>query len=159
MSAITVAPAAARPLVVIGCGARKAPGPAAAGELYTGPYFRACLGAALALAPRDRVLVLSARPGLLRLDDGPIAPYELRLGAPGAVTAREVRAQAEALRLHGQLVVALCGARYARLAAQVWPETRAPLAGLAIGRQLRVLAGIRDGRYPAGVWQPAGQRP
>jgi hypothetical protein len=99
--------------------------------------------------------VLSARHGLLQLDDGPIAPYELRLGDPGAVTAGAVRAQAEALGLAGDTVVALCGAWYAALAAQVWPETCAPLAGLGIGRQLRALAEIRGGRYPG---KPAGRR-
>lgn len=147
----------ARPVVVIGCGARKAPGPAVAEALYTGPYFRACLSAALSLTTRDRVLVLSARHGLLRLDDGPIAPHDLRMGDPGAVTASEVSAQARALGLAGEAVVALCGARYAAVVAQVWPRTRTPLAGLGIGRQLHQLARIRAG-HSLGE-PPAGGRP
>ena len=137
------------PVVLVGCGARKAAGPAVAADLYTGPYFRACLLAALALAPRDRIFVLSARHGLLGLDDGPIAPYELTLGQPGAVDAAVIRAQAAARQIADAPVVALCGARYAALARRVWATVGTPLAGLGIGRQRHVLALLRTGQYAA----------
>jgi hypothetical protein len=135
---------AAQPrLVLISCGARKAAGPAIAGALYTGPYFRACLQAAVAIAPRSQVLIISARHGLLGLDDGPIAPYEQLPGRPGAVTAATLRTQAAARGITGYPVTALCGARYARLAEQVWADVATPLAGLGIGRQRQELARLR----------------
>jgi hypothetical protein len=132
--------------VLIGCGARKAAGPALAGALYTGPYFRACLQAAVAMAPRSHVLIISARHGLLGLDDGPIAPYEQLPGRPGAVTAATLQAQATARGITGYPVTALCGALYARLAGQVWADVATPLAGLGIGCQLQELARLRARR-------------
>jgi hypothetical protein len=132
------------PIALVGCGARKAARPATPGELYTGSYFRACLQAALAVAPRSRVIILSARHGLLGLDDEPIAPYQITIGDPGSVSAATVKAQAAARGIAGAPVVALCGARYASLALQAWTEVSTPLAGLGIGRQLRLLAAIRD---------------
>jgi hypothetical protein len=137
------------PVVLVGCGARKADGPATVAELYTGPYFRACLLAAAAIAPRDRVLVISALHGLLGLDDGPIDPYELTLGQPGAVDAARIRAQAAERQITDAPVVALCGKRYAALAGQVWATVETPLAGLGIGRQLHVLALLRTGQHAA----------
>jgi Family of unknown function (DUF6884) len=130
-------------VVLVGCGAGKLDRPATAAQLYVGSYFRACLLAALALAPRERVLVLSARHGLLGLDDGPLDPYQLRLGQPGAVTATDVTAQAAARGIANVPVVALCGARYATLARQVWAEVATPLVGLGIGQQRHVLSGLR----------------
>jgi hypothetical protein len=130
-------------VVLVGCGARKTSHPATPAELYTGSYFRACLAAAVAIAPRDHVLILSACHGLLGLDDDPVEPYQLTLGQPGAVTADQVRAQAAERGIGGAPVVALCGARYAALAAQVWAQVATPLAGLGIGRQRHVLAILR----------------
>jgi hypothetical protein len=142
-------------IVVVGCGARKATHPTTAGELYTGSYHRAAQRAALALAPRERVLILSARYGLLGLDDQ-VEPYQLRLGQPGAVRADDVRAQAARRGLLARPVVALCGAAYAALLGEVWPEVATPLAGVGgLGRQLQALAAIRR---PAGPGRPA-QRP
>lgn len=134
-------------VVLVGCGARKSSAPALAGQLYTGRYFRACLQTALVIAPRGQVLMLSARHGLLGLGDGPIAPYELQLGQPGAITAEAVAGQARARGIASAAVVALCGRRYAELAAQVWAEVATPLAGLGIGQQRHVLALMR-GQQP-----------
>jgi len=133
-------------LVVISCAGRKAAAPTVASELYRGSYFTACLRAAVAIAPRDNVLIVSALHGLVGLDDGPLAPYEQRLDQPGAVTATTIRAQAVRRGVAGFPVVALCGARYAALARQAWPEVETPLAGLGIGQQLHILSGLRAGR-------------
>jgi hypothetical protein len=131
-------------LVIVGCGAVKRDYPAPAAELYTGSYFRSCLSAARALAPDERVLILSALHGLLPVADlAPVSAYNLRMGDPGAVTAAEVRAQAEQLRLLGRPVLALCSSRYADVCRLVWEDVSAPLAGLGIGRQLHVCAELR----------------
>lgn len=116
-------------VVVISCGGRKADGPAAAGELYTGSYHRAMRRAADALT-RDggRVLILSARHGLVALDEV-LDPYELRLGDPGAVSAERVREQAEALGVADEAVTVLGGRAYVELAREVWADAEAPLAG------------------------------
>lgn len=128
-------------LVVIGCGAAKLGHPAPAADLYTGQHFRACLRAARALVPDDRIFVLSARYGLVGLADV-IEPYDLRMGQPGAVTVLDVTRQAVARGLAGRPVIALCAARYADMLRVAFPGVRTPLAGLGIGRQRHVLAGL-----------------
>lgn len=136
------------PLVIIGCGADKLDRPAPAASLYTGQHFRVCLATALAIAPRDSVLILSARYGLLGLDDH-AEPYDLTIGQPGAVSVGQLAAQA---RTRGQLdrpAVALCGKRYAALVRAVWSDVTTPLAGLGIGRQRHALAVIRAEGLPA----------
>lgn len=129
-------------VVLVGCGARKRDEPAAAAELYTGPYFTACKATAVAIADRRDVFILSALHGLLGLDDV-TAPYDVTLGQPGAVTVDELAAQARVRGIAGRPVMALCGKRYATLAGQVWAEVATPLAGLGIGRQRHVLAVMR----------------
>ena len=135
-------------IVIVGCGARKCgargqAAPVPAGRMYTGPYFTACLRAAWAITGRDGIFILSAKHGLLRPFDV-IAPYDLTLGQPGAITAQELTVQAYACGIEDRAVTALCGARYADLARKVWPDLRTPLAGLGIGQQLHVLGQMRS---------------
>lgn len=129
-------------LIVIPCGARKLDRPARAGDLYTGSYHRACRRAAEALRP-DRLLILSARHGLLALDDE-IEPYDTAHGAADAVTAgilREQAAQRGIERLDP--VVVLGGARHVALATAVWPHARTPLSGTrGMGEQVARLAAM-----------------
>lgn len=128
-------------IVVVGCGERKLDRPAPAQQLYTGSYFAACSLTAAAIAP-GRWFILSARYGLVA-PSKVLEPYEQTLWMPGAVTAAEVARQAAALGLAGQTVTALCGRRYADLAAEVWGYVLRPLAGVGIGKQRHVLAQLR----------------
>lgn len=133
-------------LVVIPCGSRKLGRRARAADMYVGSYHRACRRAADALQP-DRLLILSARYGLLDLDDV-IDPYDTPHGAAGAITDRDLLEQAT-LRHIVRLdpVVALGGARHAGLARTIWPHARTPLAGTrGMGEQMARLAVLRDGR-------------
>lgn len=132
-------------LVVIGCGAAKLDRPAPAADLYVGGYFRLALAAALQLADRDDVLVLSAKHGLLGLGDV-VAPYDLTMGQPGSVTAQQLAHQAAVRGQLGRPVLALCSRRYAAMLQLVWADVATPLAGLGIGHQRHVLALLRDCR-------------
>lgn len=133
-------------LVVIPCGARKRATISQAKDLYTGPYFTACLRAAMALSP-CAVRILSAKHGLI-LPTDVIEPYDLRMGAPGCATAELVRMQAQTQGLDGldvddDSVVILAGRDYADVAKQVWPRALEPLAGVGgMGKQMRRLAQI-----------------
>jgi hypothetical protein len=127
-------------IAVVACGARKLDRPAPAAQLYTGQYFRACYAAAQVVAP-GRVFILSAKHGLL-IPTAVVAPYDLRLGQAGSITASQLALQAVAHRVAACQVTALCGARYAELAAHVWDTVEVPLAGLGIGRQLHELSRI-----------------
>lgn len=128
-----------RPLVVIPCGGRKRTERSPAGELYTGPYFLACLRWALARTYRHRVLILSAKHGLVGLEEE-LDPYDVRMGDRGCVTEREVLAQASARGLLFEQVVALGGRGYTSVCRTVWPDCETPLDGVGgIGKQLKWL--------------------
>jgi hypothetical protein len=132
-----------RELVIVGCGAAKLDRPAAAAELYTGQHFRACLLTARALVPDALIRILSARHGLLELDEL-VQPYDVKLGQAGSITGHELAAQAWERGLLGpRPVTCLCSAAYVALARQVWPGLIAPLAGQGIGCQRHTLAVIR----------------
>jgi uncharacterized protein DUF6884 len=133
-------------LVVIPCGSRKLGLPARAADMYVGSYHRACRKAADALQP-ERLLILSARYGLLDLDDV-IEPYDTPHGTADAVTAQGLVEQATARDIVLlDPVVALGGARHVGLVRTVWPHARAPLAGAGgMGQQMARLAALREGR-------------
>lgn len=135
-----------RQLVVIACGAAKLDRPAPASQLYVGGQFRLALAAAQQLAARADIAILSAKHGLLGLDQW-VAPYDLKMGQAGSVTTDQLARQATARGLTGCQVIALCPGRYAQALADVWTDIQTPLAGLGIGYQRQVLAAIRDGRY------------
>ncbi|WP_019063548.1 DUF6884 domain-containing protein [Streptomyces prunicolor] len=132
-------------LVVIPCGSRKLDHPARAADLYIGSYHRACRKAADALRP-DRLLILSARYGLLDLDDV-VEPYDTPHGATDAVASQLILEQAtlrDIVRLDP--VVALGGARHVGLVRSVWPHALTPLAGTrGMGEQMARLAALREG--------------
>ncbi|MFB6703171.1 DUF6884 domain-containing protein [Streptomyces sp. NPDC056333] len=133
-------------LVVIPCGSRKLGRRARAADMYVGSYHRACRRAADALQP-DRLLILSARYGLLDLDDV-IEPYDTPHGAAGAITGQDLLEQAALLHIvRLDPVVALGGARHVSLVRTVWPHARTPLAGTrGMGEQMARLAMLRNGR-------------
>ncbi|WUH91733.1 hypothetical protein OG900_17525 [Streptomyces sp. NBC_00433] len=129
-------------LIVIPCGARKLDVRARAADMYTGSYHRACRRAAEALRP-DRVLILSARYGLLGLDDE-IDPYDTPHGAADAVSAAVLREQAARRGIERlDPVVVLGGARHVALAKAVWPHALTPLSGTrGMGEQVARLAAM-----------------
>lgn len=114
--------------------------------MYVGSYHRACRKAADALQP-DQLLILSARYGLLDLDDV-IEPYDTAHGAADAITDQVLPKHAtlrDIVRLDP--VVALGGARHVSLVRSIWPHARTPLAGTrGMGEQMARLAVLRNGR-------------
>lgn len=139
------------PLVIVPCGATKAAFPRPAGQLYTGSYHRLTRRAADALTNSDNIRIVSALHGLLPLDQF-IAPYDLRFGRPGSITAEQLQEQADQQGLLNYPdVVILAGRDYTRLAQQVWPNARTPLAGTrSIGEQQHRLARIAAGEPISG---------
>ncbi|MFJ5272473.1 DUF6884 domain-containing protein [Streptomyces sp. NPDC088358] len=129
-------------LIVIPCGARKLDHRARAADMYIGSYHRACRRAAEALRP-DRLVILSARYGLLGLDDE-IDPYDTAHGAADAVTARLLQDQAAERGIRDlDPVMVLGGARHVTLAKAVWPHALTPLSGTrGMGEQVARLAAM-----------------
>ncbi|MFJ5588284.1 DUF6884 domain-containing protein [Streptomyces noursei] len=143
-------PAPGTRVYIVPCGGAKATTKAGkpldaapAGELYVGSYHKACRKAADHLAmPVDTVLILSAKFGLVPLDEW-LPTYDLKAGDPGTVDATTLRAQARALRLDTFPTTVFGGRAYVDLARQVWDDITAPLEGCAgIGEHLSRLAAI-----------------
>ncbi len=139
------------PLVIVPCGGKKAAFPRPAGAMYLSGYHRLARRAARALTNDPNVRIVSALHGLLTLDQI-IAPYDLRLGQPGSITADHLEDQANQQGLLGRPnVVILAGRDYTRLALSIWPHARTPLNGTrGIGEQQHLLARIAAG-------EPIGQ--
>jgi hypothetical protein len=131
------------PLVVVPCSRAKLDTPAPAGRLYTGPLHLAARRAAERMRAR-RVLVLSARHGLVDLDTV-IEPYDLAMGDPGSVVRETLARQAAALREPPDtpFVVLLLPRAYAQAVEDVWPSATNPLAGArSRGEQLHRLSAL-----------------
>ncbi|WP_225846927.1 hypothetical protein [Streptomyces sp. HPF1205] len=75
-----------------------------------------------------------------------LAPYDVRLGGPGSITAGELREQARRLGFARADATVLAGRSYVQACRAVWPLADAPPLGLGIGYQRQFLAVIRDGR-------------
>lgn len=141
------------PLIVIPCGAAKLPHAAPAGDLYTGAQHVLTRQAAdtLAAATGGRVVILSARHGLLDLHDV-IAPYDLKLGDVGSITAATVTAQLATIA--PARIVALLPKAYAGLlrvaAAPLHVELFDVLAGSrGLLEQRAILARVKRGEVKA----------
>ena len=115
-------------MIIVACGARKHHEPAPARDLYRGAYFRACLAYALRIAPAKDVYILSAKYGLIGLNNR-IEPYDLKLGEAGSIGSGQLSVQAENLCLLREKVTVLGGKLYVNLVRNVWKHVEAPLDG------------------------------
>ncbi|GLW58206.1 DUF6884 domain-containing protein [Kitasatospora phosalacinea] len=138
-----------RRAVVVACGSRKAaPTPGAstvpAGDLYTGSYHRALRRTAEVLTDHwGTVYILSAQAGLVPTDRL-LAPYDLRITDPRAVTGEQLRHQADAFDLEHADVIFLGGGKYAHALAAAVPHRAMPLASTrGMGEQLQLLKHAR----------------
>ena len=132
-----------RRIVLIACASRKRPQACKARDLYVSPLFQKNLRYAERLAP-DQIYVLSAKYGLLGLDDE-VRPYELTLNAMPADEVKYwaeqvLRQLAERTDLQQDQFVFLAGAKYRHYLIPHMAHVEVPFEGLSIGRQLRRLS-------------------
>jgi len=113
-------------IIVIPCGAKKLNRPAMAKDMYTGSYALMCKRYARTLAPDSQIFILSAKYGLLRMNDK-ITPYSLTLGEAGAVTPSLVRRQAQEMGIAAEDCIAIGGVRYTSLCKAVFANCKTPL--------------------------------
>ena len=131
-------------VVLLSCVKSKRSSRSKAGDLYTSALFRKSLAYAKALKP-DRIFILSAKHGLLKLDQQ-VDPYELTLNRMGVAErrawAKEVLGQ---LREHTDLqrdrFVFLAGQRYREGLTPHMRHVSVPMEGMAFGEQLGWLTG------------------
>ena len=128
---------------LIGCGGAKLQHAAPARALYTDPLFRDALQHASHPSRFDVVRVLSAKHGLVELDQE-LEPYDLWIGdlTPAAQARLAERVRSQLLAVKGfadATVTVLAGAAYVALVRRAWlgPQARvlAPLRGLEQGQQ------------------------
>jgi uncharacterized protein DUF6884 len=133
--------------VIVACGAKKLDRPASARCLYVGPYFKACLAYAFTLAKPKDAFIISAKYGLVGLNDV-IEPYDKRLGDTFSVTEFSLTTQAEQLGLLKAKVIVLGGRKYVGLCRKVWRRgMQAPLEGKGgLGMQIRWMKKEMEGR-------------
>lgn len=78
--------------VIIPCGGAKLEEPAPARELYTGSMFRDQLNTALTMTTPDQIRILSAKHGLLELDQI-VEPYDVKMGQKASIATETLTAQ------------------------------------------------------------------
>ena len=98
------------PWIVVGCGSMKRTEPSPALDLYASAYARTKAAWARSVTTEDRILVLSAKHGLVPGSDC-IAPYDVTFRSPDAVSADTLAKQAANVGLSGQTIT-LAGLLY-----------------------------------------------
>ncbi|WP_391559271.1 DUF6884 domain-containing protein [Robertmurraya sp.] len=131
-------------IVLISCVSKKHHHRSKAKDLYTSPLFTMNLQYARSLIP-DRIFILSAKHGLVCLDDE-IDPYDETLNTK---TSKEIKYWATQVldSLKGEIslerdeVIFLAGDKYRKYLVPFIKNYQIPLKGLTIGKQLQYLKG------------------
>ena len=129
-------------IILIPCVSKKLEYKAKAGNLYISTLFRLSLAYAKELKP-DNIFILSAKYGLLNLDDE-IATYNETLNDQSVndikVWAEKVVMELEKLtNLENDLFIFLAGEKYRKYILPHVKNYKIPLKGLRIGEQLKFL--------------------
>ncbi len=99
--------------VIIPCGNAKLGKAAAASEFYTGSMFQDALRTARKLYTDDRIYVLSAKYGLVKLDQV-LKPYNVKLGDKGSISPKKLSKMIKDLGIEGT-VTSLLPKQYHKL--------------------------------------------
>lgn len=126
-------------IAVIPCGKKKRLGRWPAGILYLGCYHRFCLAYAKTLVTEERIFILSAKCGLLALEDQ-VDSYDLKMGQKGSVTRDRVAEQAKERGVKDEHCLIIAGGKYRTICVSVFKDHQSLLEGLGgIGKQLKWL--------------------
>ena len=119
-------------LTVISCGAIKAPYATMAAQLYRGTFFTVSWRWAHAVSPVGDIRIFSAKHGLVAPTTW-LEPYELRMGAPGSISAASVARQLQDIE-NLDSIRAVIGQSYRRIlndaAASTGVQVEYPLSSL-----------------------------
>ena len=151
-------------LAIIACSASKLDKAAPARDLYTGALFKASLAVAEALS--DRVVILSAKHGVLELD-AVVEPYDVALASMdksqrliwGDMVARALlkvlgikdRTNIKECEAASERVLCLAPGSYVKCIGHLYGRGKwsMPLEGLGIGQQKKHLATMLERREAA----------
>lgn len=116
-----------KPLVIIPCGKAKVPEISQAQDLYIGDLFRKVMVCARMLTEPSEIRILSAKHGLLRLEDE-VEPYDLKMGKQGCVRAGLIRRQANEQGIASRVaVIGFGGEPYRKVIQEVWRSAIFPV--------------------------------
>jgi cytoplasmic iron level regulating protein YaaA (DUF328/UPF0246 family) len=133
-------------IVIIPCGALKRKIKCQAQHLYIGSYFKSNLKWALSILEPNKILILSAKYGLIKLHEM-ISPYDLFMGDDGSVDIKTVSDQIDELQIRDKIIIALGGKNYLQCLRNAGLKIKAPVEGFGMGRQMHILK-INKGRIP-----------
>ena len=127
--------------VFLSCVKTKNNVPCKAQDMYTSDLFKKSLAYALTLTDSKKIFILSAKYGVLRLNDE-IKPYNQTLNN---MTKDEQRhwayrcyKQSKALKINfNEKTVFLCGVNYRKYYSQLFKDYEIPLQGVSFGNQLK----------------------
>ncbi len=131
-----------RTVVLISCVSQKLDKKSKAKDLYVSTLFKKNMAYASTLNP-DKIYILSAKYGLLGLDDR-IEPYNVTLNtmkvAEKKAWSEEVLSQLQKMEsIEDTKFIFLAGNNYREYLMPHLPHTEAPMKGLPIGKQLQFL--------------------
>lgn len=127
--------------VFIGCVKTKQRKICAAEELYISPLFRYSLQYAKTITSPDKIFILSAKYGVLRLHDI-IAPYELCLNDMNEKQCKKwaencIRQMENHNINFNEKAVFLCGEKYRKYIINNFKNNSIPLKNIPFGKQLK----------------------
>lgn len=138
-------------IIVITCGARKVDHPAPAWQLYTGTWFKALWNWASTVVPRSRIMIMSAKHGLLHANQI-TAPYNVRMGDPGSVDSAAIARQVAALG-RDEPMLFVGGTAYWKVLHVAAPHARRLVMKGGMGHQIQFLK-LNRGQVPDVQDQP-----
>ena len=125
-------------IYIISCGSKKRDSICLAKDMYVGPLFKAALAYARARVPESNIFIISAKYGILRLNDV-ISPYNEKMGINGSITIDKISFQANQLGIVDQQITVLAGSAYTSFLRDVFEKFETPLAGLSLGYSIQFL--------------------
>ena len=130
--------------IFLSCVKTKRKYPCKAKDMYISPLFIKSLQVARKLTDDRHIFILSAKYGLLRLEDE-IEPYNLTLKT---FTNEQIKNWGGQIRKQAQEIgislngVYLCGETYIKGIRKYATDIKAPLAGRSMGMRLKILTNI-----------------
>ena len=119
-------------ILIISCGKKKCITKSKAKDMYIGSHFKRCLSFALSKVKEDKVFILSAKYGLLRLNDL-ISSYELKMGQSGSVDENTIIKQAELFNIRDEQIISTAGSEYKKILIKTFKNIKFPFEGLSMG--------------------------
>lgn len=113
---------------IITCGSKKLTFPTAAQNMYIGSFFKAQLQWAKKHFHEDKIFILSAKYGLLKLNDV-IEPYNIKMGDKGSVDLIKISQQIKKYKINTK-IYSSAGKEYRKLLDKVFINIEYPFMHL-----------------------------